>query len=436
MEWGGKLVGGVAGLLVGGPVGAALGLLAGHLFDDKLAEQRRTGRREDGGGRNAGGAERNTGSAERNTGGDAPRGAPQSAARPQSAKGERASTIYHVEDTDPLVGTRGESAATEEREDGPATHDPAAVSTQFFRTTFEVMGHVAKSDGRVSEDDIRAARSIMADFALDAPQVAQAIDNFNVGKGDAYDIEREVLALRRACAGRPDLLRNFLEIQMRAAIGGSDLRGPARPLLTRVAAVLGVGGLEFARLETVLRIRYRARGNRGDAADWNRPADTAQRTGHGATGGARPAGGASSGGASSGGASAGGSSAGAAGKGGGAKSGAGRAGEANGRGGRSRHSRRERPRPDGGATGGSEGRGPTTSGTRMSLSEAYEVLGVLPGARMPEITKAYRRQLSRHHPDKLKANGLPESMLAHAQQQTQLIIEAFNIIRESRGERA
>jgi DnaJ like chaperone protein len=72
----------------------------------------------------------------------------------------------------------------------------------------------------------------------------------------------------------------------------------------------------------------------------------------------------------------------------------------------------------------------------MSLQEAYQVLDVLPGARMPEITKAYRRQLSRHHPDKLQANGLPESMLAHAQQQTQLIIEAFNIIRESRGEKA
>ena len=29
-----------------------------------------------------------------------------------------------------------------------------------------------------------------------------------------------------------------------------------------------------------------------------------------------------------------------------------------------------------------------------------------------EVTKAYRRQMSRHHPDKLVANGLPESMAA------------------------
>jgi DnaJ like chaperone protein len=41
--------------------------------------------------------------------------------------------------------------------------------------------------------------------------------------------------------------------------------------------------------------------------------------------------------------------------------------------------------------------------------------------------------LSRHHPDKLKANGLPESMLGHAKQRTQQIIEAYELIRARRG---
>ena len=50
-----------------------------------------------------------------------------------------------------------------------------------------------------------------------------------------------------------------------------------------------------------------------------------------------------------------------------------------------------------------------------------------------EVVKAYRRALSRHHPDKLKANGLPESMIEHAKQRTQQIIEAYELIRERRG---
>jgi len=50
-----------------------------------------------------------------------------------------------------------------------------------------------------------------------------------------------------------------------------------------------------------------------------------------------------------------------------------------------------------------------------------------------ELVKAYRRLMSRHHPDKLKANGLPDSMLEHAKQRTQEIREAYEVLRESRG---
>jgi DnaJ like chaperone protein len=69
------------------------------------------------------------------------------------------------------------------------------------------------------------------------------------------------------------------------------------------------------------------------------------------------------------------------------------------------------------------------------LEEAYRVLETTPRASDEEVTKAYRRQLQRHHPDKLKANGLPESMLAHAKQRTQQIIEAWEKVRASRGMR-
>jgi hypothetical protein len=173
---------------------------------------------------------------------------------------------------------------------------------------------------------------------------------------------------------------------MRAAIGGSDLRGPARPLLTKVAAMLGVAGLEFAHLEAALRIRYRARGNRGDAADWNRP-----RSGRTSD---EPRGATSGTGADS--------------------------------------ARKARPGAEQQRARSSSGARPATA-ARMSLAEAYEVLGLPASAGPAELSKAYRRQLSRNHPDKLKANGLPESMLAHAQQRTQQIIEAWNVIRENRG---
>jgi len=82
------------------------------------------------------------------------------------------------------------------------------------------------------------------------------------------------------------------------------------------------------------------------------------------------------------------------------------------------------------AAGASPGAAPYRDG---ALEAAYRVLETTAGASNAEVEKAYRRQLQRHHPDKLKANGLPESMLAHAKQRTQQIIEAWELIRERRG---
>ena len=57
------------------------------------------------------------------------------------------------------------------------------------------------------------------------------------------------------------------------------------------------------------------------------------------------------------------------------------------------------------------------------------------GSSDQEVTKAYRRQMSRHHPDKLVANGLPESMAQVAKEKTQRIQEAYEAIRAARGMR-
>jgi DnaJ like chaperone protein len=226
---------------------------------------------------------------------------------------------------------------------GPAlAEDLAAVGERLFRTTFHVMGYLAKSDGRVSELEIAAARAVMQDLRLNDAQVRHAIGCFSEGKQAGYDVDGELAALARSCRGRPDLARIFIEIQVRAALAGNNLEGPVRPLLARMAGALGVSALEMMHIEAVLRI---------------------QRSGF------------------------------------------------------------------------AEGMGGTAAARDRELEEAYRVLETQAGASDEDVAKAYRRQLQRHHPDKLKANGLPESMLAHAKQRTQQIIEAWELVRERRGMR-
>src|SRR5271168_4192556 len=131
----------------------------------------------------------------------------------------------------------------------------AEIGERFFRATFRIMGYLAKADGRVSEREIAAARGVMSDLRLNSLQVQAAIDYFTAGKQGNLDTAAELGGLRHACQGRPELLRVFLEIQVRAALAGNNMEGPVRDLLTRVANRLGVSPLELAQIETVLRIR-------------------------------------------------------------------------------------------------------------------------------------------------------------------------------------
>lgn len=133
--------------------------------------------------------------------------------------------------------------------------DSAIVRTTFFRTAFNVMGHVAKSDGRVSEQDIAAARRVFRQFNLGEADTRAAMACFTQGKDEGFDVSAALAELLRVCRGRGDLLRMFLEIQMRAALMGDGMQGATRATLARVAQALEIGAIEFAHLETVLRLQ-------------------------------------------------------------------------------------------------------------------------------------------------------------------------------------
>ena len=90
------------------------------------------------------------------------------------------------------------------------------------------MGHVAKSDGRVSEAEIDAARRLMQELRLGPHEISVAIACFRAGKSAAYDADLRVEQLREACGLRYDLLRAFMELQLRAALAGNGISPPAR----------------------------------------------------------------------------------------------------------------------------------------------------------------------------------------------------------------
>ena len=127
------------------------------------------------------------------------------------------------------------------------------ISRLFFETTFEVMGQVAKVDGRVSEDEVRVARRIMQGMRLTDAQVQSAIEHFTRGKSADYPLDARLAALAEQLGNRSDLARAFVQIQLQSAIGAGNVGADKRQVLWRVANALGVSRAELAQIEALIR---------------------------------------------------------------------------------------------------------------------------------------------------------------------------------------
>ena len=125
------------------------------------------------------------------------------------------------------------------------------ISRLFFETTFEVMGQVAKIDGRVSEDEVRVARRIMQGMRLTDAQVQSAIEHFTRGKSADYPLDARLAALAEQLGNRSDLARAFVQIQLQSAIGAGNVGADKRQVLWRVASALGVSRAELAQIEAL-----------------------------------------------------------------------------------------------------------------------------------------------------------------------------------------
>lgn len=76
---------------------------------------------------------------------------------------------------------------------------------------------------------------------------------------------------------------------------------------------------------------------------------------------------------------------------------------------------------------------PASPSGALDQATAYSVLGVSSGATEAEVRRAYRAQMSRHHPDKLMHTHPSDDRLSQAARRTDLTRKAFDSIKRARG---
>ena len=127
------------------------------------------------------------------------------------------------------------------------------VSDEFVRALFGCMGHLAKSDGRVSEDEIRAARLIMHRLGLSPAGVRRAIGWFEDGKRPGYPLVQTVREVRRVSARSAGKRTMFLRLLLEVVLAKPSLRKEERAMLWTVCSELDIGRVELAQLEAMIR---------------------------------------------------------------------------------------------------------------------------------------------------------------------------------------
>jgi DnaJ like chaperone protein len=129
--------------------------------------------------------------------------------------------------------------------------NPTTAQQVFFDSTFLVMGHIAKLDGRVSEAEIQAARAIMTRLGLTEVMRQKAINLFNQGKQPSFDLEKTLKHLVQTCHRNKVLLKLFVEIQMQSALAEQPISRDKQKVLQKIYQYLGFAPLNFSFFEHI-----------------------------------------------------------------------------------------------------------------------------------------------------------------------------------------
>jgi DnaJ like chaperone protein len=135
----------------------------------------------------------------------------------------------------------------------------------FFTATFSVMGHIAKVDGHVSPQEIHMAEQVFRQMNFNSGQRSAAIELFNQGKSDDFDLDEVLDQFRRECGRKISLIQMFMQIQLQAVYADGRKHPAEERVLKIICDRLRYPVAMLAQLEALLfaqQHQYKSAGDR------------------------------------------------------------------------------------------------------------------------------------------------------------------------------
>lgn len=224
------------------------------------------------------------------------------------------------------------------------------IKNMFMPALFKILGHIAKTDGFITQSDIKSARRVMREMRLYGANKRRAMQYYNEGKNDNFKLENQLQLIKKLCYYNHDLLLLFSQTQYRAA--KENIISPGKQdKLNSVYILLGFKPMFPDRINTK-DYYHQTNANKNHSSN--------------------------------------------------------------------KHKYQSRDQ--------------TSAQNKYKKNQTdYEILGIKNGERADVVKKAYRKMMSKIHPDKLIARGASKAEIDKATEQAQIVRAAYERIKKYRG---
>ena len=136
----------------------------------------------------------------------------------------------------------------------------------LFEIIFTIIGHLAKADGRIDQEEIDFTEVLMDQLKLDLPSRKRAISHFQAGAQSDFLLE-DFLTARLVAVPNKELRNFLLRMLVSLAFIDGQLHPLERDILEEVALIMGFTAQEFSQILDMEGGQQHFSGNRASSED-------------------------------------------------------------------------------------------------------------------------------------------------------------------------